>query len=345
MPNVFDYFRSPDAKRTKSIGGAQDSETKSDNMQRGMKRKADPYDLDVDDDEPSLATPAARSRPRRPSEAPSSTKSRQSTGKIKRQSVGKRFSLASTAAAAAQSITASQVDGDDEEPPAIRAPVADMGGAELLERQPDNEEQPVVEQKPVPKDKVTAKPKSGVKNKSDAEKKPVNAKTFDDPTIEQDAEVLVEKKILDENIHEIKKLVKHAVSDDEPGRIVLLVQWVDDPKETWEPEEEIQDGASEMLFDYWKKQGGRNHVLFDTKPLLKEQYWVYKILKHERFKSTFRFQIQWVGYPVDGANTTWESESKLKNIAPELLDEYWTVQGGRDKFLAKRGRAKKARTE
>jgi hypothetical protein len=153
-------------------------------------------------------------------------------------------------------------------------------------------------------------------------------------------------KIQEDDIHEIKKLVKHCVSDEEPGHIVLLVQWVDDPEETWEPEEAIQDGASEMLFDYWKKHGGRNKAIFEgKKPLLKEQYWAYKILKHERIRSTFRLQVQWVGYPADLANTTLEPESKLKNIAPELLEEYWAVQGGREQFLAQRGRNKKARAE
>lgn len=40
-----------------------------------------------------------------------------------------------------------------------------------------------------------------------------------------------------------------------------------------------------------------------------------------------------------------EAETKLKNIAPELLQEYWESIGGRAKYLAARGRAKKSRIE
>jgi hypothetical protein len=164
---------------------------------------------------------------------------------------------------------------------------------------------------------------------------------------ERNAEELLAKKLEDENIHEVKALLAHKVSDNEPGRILIEVEWADDPKTTWEPEEELQDGASEMLYDYWKKQGGRNAALFEngSQPLLKEQYWVYKIIQHERVRSIFQLQIQWVGYPADAANTTWEPESKVKNIANEMLQAYWVMKGGRDQYLAKRGRNKKARAD
>lgn len=163
----------------------------------------------------------------------------------------------------------------------------------------------------------------------------------------RDAEELLAKKVEDGDMHEIKKLLEHKVSDADQGRVLLLVQWVNDLEGTWEPEEGIQDGASEILFDYWKKQGGRNKALFEKRkgaePLLKEQYFVYKILTHERARSTFQFEVQWVGYPAGKAQTSVETEAKLKKIAPELLEEYWELQGGRQQFLAKRGRAKKAR--
>ncbi|KAH6644993.1 hypothetical protein BKA67DRAFT_126754 [Truncatella angustata] len=224
--------------------------------------------------------------------------------------------------------------------------MADMGGAELLERQPEPEAEPEEKKASVnePAEAEIAHEKPSPKIAQDKVPAPEPAK--EQPT-EQRAEVLLGKKMEEDDIHEIKALVGHKVSEDAPGRIIIQVKWVDDSEITWEPEENIQDGASEMLFDYWKKQGGREGALFQkgSKPLLGEQYWVYKILNHERVRSAFRFHVQWVGYPADATNTSWETEAKLKKCAQELLDEYWAMKGGRDQFLAKRGRAKKARTE
>jgi hypothetical protein len=145
-------------------------------------------------------------------------------------------------------------------------------------------------------------------------------------------------------IHEVKALLEHRVADEQKGVIVFLVHWAGETEEeaTWEPEEEIQKGASEMLYDYWKAKGGRGHVLFTRENVI-ERYRPFVLLRHEkRTRGGFHFEVQWVGYSSEPVDTTWEPELKLKKIAPALLDEYWENAGGRDKFLERRGRAKRA---
>ena len=144
---------------------------------------------------------------------------------------------------------------------------------------------------------------------------------------------------------EIDKLLKHRRLTD--GNVEILVKWLDEPEEdaTYEPEKEIQRGAAEMLYNYWKAQGGRTNVLFYVgKNPLAETYHVFKILNHEKKKTAFQFEVQWVGYPATAGNTSMEPENKLKKICPELLEEYWAAKGGREKHLAKQGRTKKPRT-
>ena len=115
-------------------------------------------------------------------------------------------------------------------------------------------------------------------------------------------------------------------------------------KATFEPEEEIQNGAADMLYEYWGMQGGRTQALFRTGDSpLPECYHVFKILRHEKHKKRFVFEVQWVGYPATRENTTMEAESKLKSICPDLLHEYWESKGGRSRYLAKRGRPRTTR--
>ena len=122
-----------------------------------------------------------------------------------------------------------------------------------------------------------------------------------------------------------------------------MIHWVGENEDeaTWELEAEIQRGAAETLFDYWKTQGGRRRALF-VNLRLREVYHAFRVLQHEKKRQGgFHFEVQWVGYSDSPIDTTWEAETKLKNSAPALLNEYWASQGGRDKFLARRGRAKK----
>ncbi|KAJ2967418.1 hypothetical protein NUW58_g10458 [Xylaria curta] len=148
-------------------------------------------------------------------------------------------------------------------------------------------------------------------------------------------------------VHEVARLLKHQMAEN--GIVKLLVQWVNEGEEdaTWEAEEEIQQNAEEVLYEYWKAQGGRVNALFhQPRNAPAETYHVFRVLRHEKKnRGGFQFEVQWVGHPATRGETSMEAEPKLKNVAPELLQEYWESVGGRAKYLAPRGRAKKVRTE
>ncbi|KXJ85110.1 hypothetical protein Micbo1qcDRAFT_237581 [Microdochium bolleyi] len=143
----------------------------------------------------------------------------------------------------------------------------------------------------------------------------------------------------DGDVAEVHALLDHKMLEDKS--VDLLVHWQGESPEsaTWEPETEVQEGASELLFSYWEKAGGRDRVLFKIESGV---YHVFRILNHEKKpQGSFMLEVQWVGYSATKGNTSWETEVKLKKIAPELLDAYWESIGGRNDFLSKRGRTKK----
>ncbi|KAI1810527.1 hypothetical protein GGS20DRAFT_567127 [Poronia punctata] len=151
----------------------------------------------------------------------------------------------------------------------------------------------------------------------------------------------------DREVHEIAELLEYRMSGGRSGAVELLVQWKGEAREdaTWEAEAEIQQGAEEMLYEFWRAQGGRISALFH-KPRNPppELYYVFKVLRHERSRrGGFQFEVQWVGHPRTQGETTMETEAKLKSIAPQLLEEYWKSVGGRKSHLTKRGGAKKTR--
>ncbi|KAK7943668.1 uncharacterized protein PG986_012781 [Apiospora aurea] len=304
-----------------------------DKMSRGLKRKADPYDVvaDEEDDTPQPSSSTgkqrvSRSRVSMDAPPPSSAKARPSAGKIKRRSrssgkpAGVELDSSPSKPSASQSTATAQSNGDaaeEDKAKASKVPVADMGGEELLQ---GNGDAPAESDKP---------------NHHDADEMIQNAlEKREFANTAEDGET------------EIDKLLKHRRLAD--GSIEILVKWVDEPEEdaTYEPEEEIQRGAAETLYDYWKAHGGRTDALFYRgKTAMAETYHVFKILRHEKKKTIFQFEVQWVGYPATPGNTSIEPETKLKKICPELLNEYWASKGGREAHLAKRGRAKKARND
>ncbi|KAI6080109.1 hypothetical protein F4821DRAFT_277226 [Hypoxylon rubiginosum] len=149
--------------------------------------------------------------------------------------------------------------------------------------------------------------------------------------------------------HKVHALLQHHMAQDDSGRVEFLVHWAGEggDQATWEIEEEIQMGAEELLYAYWKAQGGRRNALFlIPKDAPDEVYHVYGILAHEK-KTTggFELKVQWVGHPPTDDETTMEPEYKLKKIAPEVLCQYWNSVGGRDQFLTRRGRSKKDGTK
>ncbi|KAI1495706.1 hypothetical protein F5X99DRAFT_108697 [Biscogniauxia marginata] len=320
---------------------------------RGTKRKAkiDPYDDIDEDDEPQRTPVSQRSKPRISSETPnSSSRGRLSAGKIKRRSrssmatgndspvQGSRVDAAANLARAREPDAARlQADPEDEAQGNPLVPVADMGGSGPLENSTadaasNNTDKDQSENNPKPASKATPKGKGKTTARPEPESKPEADRVEDD---------------LEE--HEIASLLKHRMASDGSGVVEFLVHWVGEKEEdaTWELEEEIQRGAEESLYDYWKSQGGRLHALFiKPKNPPPEIYHVFKVLRHEKkARGGFQFEVQWVGHPATRGETSTETEVKLKNIAPEQLAEYWKSIGGREKHLAKRGRGKRTRTE
>jgi len=145
----------------------------------------------------------------------------------------------------------------------------------------------------------------------------------------------------DVEIAEVETILDHRMLEDRS--LDMLVHWKGEKasEATWEPEQEVQDGASELLFDYWKKKGGRTDVVFKRKNE-PEIYHVFRVVNHRKMpRGGFEVEVQWIGYPTTKNQTSWESETKITKIAPDLLQLYWDTKGGRSKFLAKRGRHKK----
>ncbi|CAJ2508672.1 Uu.00g136980.m01.CDS01 [Anthostomella pinea] len=149
--------------------------------------------------------------------------------------------------------------------------------------------------------------------------------------------------------HEIAALLEHRMIGDGTGTVELLVHWVGEVAKdaTWESEDEIQRGAEDALYTYWSTQGGRQNALFIIpKNPPPERYHMFRILGHERKSGgAFLFRVQWIGHPNTRGETSIEAETKLRNVALELLDRYWESVGGRDSHVVKRGRNKKARTK
>ncbi|KAI0836494.1 hypothetical protein F5Y06DRAFT_273604 [Hypoxylon sp. FL0890] len=326
-----------------------------DKESRGTKRKAkgDPYDEIDDDDSTTQKTPSSlRTRSRISSEAPSSSaKGRPSSaGKAatKRRSRslgirkdegadGSRVDAPANLARAQEPQAARLHPQPEEEPPkSSLAPVADMGIPEVSNdantgAAPNGPAKD--EPKPADKTSIGAAKGKGKATQGDQE----------DKADKKEAEVGEGEE------HEVHALLQHRMAQDDSGRVELLVHWAGEKEEdaTWESEEEIQRGAAETLYAYWKSKGGRINALFiKPKNPPPETYHVFKILRHEKKpRGGFEFEIQWVGHPPTRGETSMEAEPKLKKIAPAALEEYWGSVGGRDKFLTKRGRAKKARTE
>ncbi|KAI1408656.1 hypothetical protein F5Y13DRAFT_172038 [Hypoxylon sp. FL1857] len=341
----------------RSVNGDKDS--------RGTKRKAkgDPYDEIDDDDSTTQKTPSSlRTRSRISSEAPSSSaKGRpSSTGKAtaKRRSRssgirkdgatdGSRVDAAANLARAQEPQAARlHPQPEGEQPKGSLAPVADMG---IPEASTDGntgaapngpaKDEPKPADRPSTKGSTKGKAKAtGITKTAEAEKK------------EAEVEAEAEAEAGEGEEHEVHALLQHRMAQDDSGRVELLVHWEGEKEEeaTWESEEEIQKGAAETLYAYWKAQGGRINALFiKPKDAPPETYHVFKILNHDkRPRGGFEFEVQWVGHPPTRGETSVEAEPKLKKIAPEALNEYWESVGGREKFLAKRGRNnKKTRTE
>ncbi|KAI1177041.1 hypothetical protein F4777DRAFT_543523 [Nemania sp. FL0916] len=343
---------------------------------RGAKRKAkrDPYEAIEDDDDsdiiPAQKTPTsqrtARSRPSTTTPSSSTNPRVSLSGKRPRG----RPSLKSQQGDASGATTASRIpaealpahaDAQDiartQPDSSLVAPEAPMGSLALLDNNSaaDASAPPLPNPRPELEPDDEAPPQRRKGNRRARQAETVSAQQAQDeaPAVlapaPAPAPAAVNQEMDTREEREIAQLLEHRMSHNQDGAVELLVLWANEGREdaTWEAEEEIQKGAEEILYDYWRAQGGRANALFHRpKPQVPEIYHVFKVLRHERRnRGGFQFEVQWVGHPATRGETTMEAETKLKNIAPGLLDEYWESVGGRASHLAQRGRAKKTRTE
>ncbi|KAK2728884.1 putative chromo domain-containing protein [Colletotrichum kahawae] len=120
-------------------------------------------------------------------------------------------------------------------------------------------------------------------------------------------------------------IINHRPDPDDPTLLQMRVCWTHD-KPTWEPESSIQEDAGEALFAYWDTvEGGRAGAMAD-----KNLWHVLKVEKHKQEASgTVKLRVVW----VRSLKLTWEPEEKVIQCAPELVDDYWTTKGGRQKHI------------
>jgi hypothetical protein len=133
----------------------------------------------------------------------------------------------------------------------------------------------------------------------------------------------------------IDEFISHRV-DTENSTVDIQVKW-QDGETTWESEWSLQERVPALVFKYWEKLDGRDAATnLDT-------YHVFKILKRappsdKSGNSQHMYQVQWVGYRP--AESTWEHESKLRTITPDMLEKFETKQlarGASEKRKSTRG--------
>ncbi|KAM5356677.1 hypothetical protein ACJ41O_003323 [Fusarium nematophilum] len=115
---------------------------------------------------------------------------------------------------------------------------------------------------------------------------------------------------------EIESFIGHAV-DQDTSTVDIQVQW-EGGETTWETEWSLQEQVPTLVFKYWDKLDGRESATgLDV-------YHVFKILKRTSLSKAknpqYMYQVQWVGYRR--TESTWEHESKLREIAPEELEKF-----------------------
>lgn len=324
-----------------------------DKESRGTKRKAkgDPYDEIGDDDSTIQRTPSSlRTRSRISSEAPnSSAKGRpfsagKTTTKRRSRSLGVRKddpaggsrvdAEANLARAQEPQAARLHLQPEEQHPKSSLVPVADMGIPEA-----SNEDNAGIALNGPAQDEPKSVDKASTGDGAKGKAKAAEADEADKKESEVD----------EGEEHEVHALLQHRMAQDGSGRVELLVHWEGEKEEeaTWEPEEEIQRGAAETLYAYWKAKGGRINALFiKPKNPPPETYHIFKILRHEKKpRGGFEFEVQWVGHPPKRGETSMEAEPKLKKVAPKAVEEYWESVGGREQFLATRGRGKRVKTE
>ncbi|KAJ2900051.1 hypothetical protein MKZ38_002669 [Zalerion maritima] len=158
----------------------------------------------------------------------------------------------------------------------------------------------------------------------------LEAEPFEEGDVEGDVE------------YAVKALVSYRRNED--LSVDIEVEWDNYARTTWEPETVLQEGAPDLLYKFWARVGGSKGRDAIFKENEDAQYHVFRVHAHRRQygnkKEKCIVKVQWVGYSEAEPHSTWELETKIEEIAPTLLEEYWNSKGGRGMFGVT-GRARK----
>ncbi|UZP38638.1 hypothetical protein NXS19_006454 [Fusarium pseudograminearum] len=99
------------------------------------------------------------------------------------------------------------------------------------------------------------------------------------------------------------EITSHYVNHND-STVVMWVTWCNGSQEMLYSEYDVQTVKPNIVYEYWRKVGGRDHATELDK------HHVFNILDENR-KS---YRVQWTGFDEDGA--TWEVKSKVKRICP-----------------------------
>ncbi|KAJ4188257.1 hypothetical protein NW759_016838 [Fusarium solani] len=147
---------------------------------------------------------------------------------------------------------------------------------------------------------------------------------------------------------QVNKFNAHRV-DAEVSTVEIQVEW-EGGETTWEAERDLQEDVPALVYKYWDGLGGR-----DTATGL-DLYHVFKISKSAKVPksakapnstqpadnpkdSHYRYRVQWVGCP--SADSTWEYESVLRDIAPDEFEKFEAKESRKRKNIRGLGRSRK----
>ncbi|KAF5591514.1 uncharacterized protein FSUBG_10440 [Fusarium subglutinans] len=124
----------------------------------------------------------------------------------------------------------------------------------------------------------------------------------------------------DDREYEIERFMRHRVNR-KKKTVEILVKWTGYTFPTWEPEALLQETAGRTLYRYWDELGGRG-----VATRLRD-YHVFKILARVWKKGAWHYNCQWVGYSDLKADTSLETEKKVRRIARNVLAEFEAIHG------------------
>ncbi|KAI8205138.1 hypothetical protein K4K52_004493 [Colletotrichum sp. SAR 10_76] len=103
-------------------------------------------------------------------------------------------------------------------------------------------------------------------------------------------------------------------------RVFILTLRSTDKSQRRVPEKTIQQKTPAKLDAYWRAFDRPREKTLNT-----DRYHVFNILAYDPSRAAFK--IQWVGYGTSDAETTWEPVKKVKQMEPDLVDEFVEREG------------------